>query len=138
MPRSNRGGKRTPRNPAPVAGPGALSQRTDGQPIRLASGGDYGDRAASEAMQQAAPLAAAGQASTTGAPAGSATGPQGAPLPDVFGPTARPGEPITAGAPLGAGPNGSMLPDDPDAQLRALYEAYPHPDLLALLEMRAQ
>ena len=29
------GGKRTPGNPAPVSGPGQLSQRTDGGPQRL-------------------------------------------------------------------------------------------------------
>ena len=29
------GGKRTPRNPAPVSGPGRLSRRTDGGPAQV-------------------------------------------------------------------------------------------------------
>ena len=51
------GGERTPRNPAPVSGPGRMSRRTDGkQPKRIASGGDYGDRQEMEALQSSAPM----------------------------------------------------------------------------------
>ena len=34
QPTSNRGGYRKPENPAPVSGPGALSERTDGGPTQ--------------------------------------------------------------------------------------------------------
>lgn len=51
------GGQRTPRNPAPVSGPGALSRRTDGgQPAQYVSGQDYGDGQELMAQQQAAPM----------------------------------------------------------------------------------
>lgn len=55
---SGHGGYRQPSNPSPVSGPGRLSKRTDkGQPVRVAPGGDYGDRQDMVALQQAAPLA---------------------------------------------------------------------------------
>lgn len=55
------GGHRTPSNPAPVSGPGALSQRTDGGPadgqavMRLPDAA-YGESAEFEALQQGAPV----------------------------------------------------------------------------------
>lgn len=127
-----RGGRRTPRNPAPVSGPGALSQRTDGgpgQPIRLAPGGAYGERQAAEQLQGAAPMAAGprplGQAG--------ATPPEGPPLPNLFAPSDRPAE-----SPLRGMRNDPrqmrLLPDDPNALLRAIYAVYPHPDLARLIE----
>lgn len=93
------GGYRPPASPAPVSGPGALSQRTDGgpsddkQPIRLAAGGAYGERQEMQQLQQAAPMAET---------------PDGPVLPEYTGgalnaPSARPGEPVTHGSPLGAG-----------------------------------
>lgn len=83
------GGYRAPANPAPVSGPGALSQRTDGGPTQaqmLPTGGEYGSRQEMQAIQSGAPLAAK--------PA----------LPGLGDPSARPDEPITAGAPVGPGP----------------------------------
>jgi hypothetical protein len=133
MPRRNdagHGGYRNPANPAPVSGPGAMSRRTDGgpterQPIRVASGGAYGARQALETQQQAAPLP-----NTMPTPAGPGRGPGLAPVgPSVFGPTARPNEPVTAG--LRSGP--AILGDDPDVVLRALYRLFPHPDIARLL-----
>lgn len=53
------GGYRRPSSPAPVSGPGALSQRTDGgpgQPVRTPTGGQYGEAQALTQMQQGAPL----------------------------------------------------------------------------------
>lgn len=91
------GGKRTPANPAPVSGPGALSQRTDGGPTQapmVASGGPYGSRQDQMAIQQGAPLAGGG-GDTAPAPA----------PPPLDAPTARPDEPVTAGAPVGPGPS---------------------------------
>lgn len=87
------GGARTPANPAPVSGPGALSARTDspavgGQPQMVASGGAYGDRTEMESIQSGAEMA---QAPGTPRP------------PGILDPTARPDEPITAGVPVGPG-----------------------------------
>lgn len=145
MPRGQgRGGYRKPDKPAPVSGPGALSQRTDGgpgdpQPIRLASGGKYGDRKASQAQQSAAPMAG-GSPLPQPAAGGGAPSPVSPPAPiDAFAPTARPDEPITAGMPFGPG-RGSlgMLPTDPDEALRIAYSMFRHPDIAELLADRAQ
>jgi hypothetical protein len=57
------GGYRQPNNPAPVSGPGALSERTDGgategmtQPVRDYTGGDYGNNKSMRETQEAADL----------------------------------------------------------------------------------
>ena len=127
-----RGGKRTPANPAPVSGPGALSRRTDGgpsQPIRVPTGGAYGQAQALETQQQAAPLAA-GRANRPGmaTPAGPAASPA-----SVFAPTQRPGEPPLTGVGTPQG-QAQLLPPDHNALLRAIYAQYPHPDIARLLE----
>ena len=134
---SRRGGYRAPARPAAVSGPGALSARTDGgpgnarQPIRVASGGPYGQRQALTGLQAAAPLAAGAVApGTASAGAVSSFAAPGPRPPQVFGPTERPSEPLSAG--LRAGP---ILPDDPDVLLRALYWIYPHPDILRLMNL---
>lgn len=102
-----RGGKRTPAHPAPVSGPGALSARTDGgpgQPVRVVSGGGYGDRKAMVEQQQAAPMQQGGP-SVPAAQPGQGQPQQGfsGPVVDPFGPSRRPGEPATAGAASGPG-----------------------------------
>lgn len=129
-----RGGTRTPKNPAPVSGPGALSQRTDGgagQPIRVAGGQPYGQRQQLEQTQAAAPMAA-GQPPPS--PAGNRPSLSRAPGPPdgggIFGPTQRPQEAPNTG--LTAQPG--MLADDPDGLIRYLYSIHPHPDLLRLLD----
>lgn len=131
--RGKRGGYRQPANPAPVSGPGALSARTDGgagQPIRVASGGDYGDRKASVELQQAAPLAAAPPAASTQMPGGAATPFRPT---DMWAPTERPDEPLTAGAALGDGftpnPNESTI-----ALLQELYATFGNDDIRDVLE----
>lgn len=105
------GGMRTPANPAPVSGPGALSQRTDGQPARYASGMPYGDGQDFYDIQTSAPMA-----STDNVAAGkrvarrSSQGVAGAaPVTPLFAPTERPEEPVTAGAAMGPGPG--PMPD---------------------------
>lgn len=122
-----RGGYQQPASPAPVSGPGSLSKRTDGgpgkQPVRVPSGGAYGDRTNLEQLQQAAPLAA-----DTG-------GDVGAPQPadvgaNVIGfdqPTQQPDVPVTAGAPTGDGPGPEALglPNQPDEDLRRLIAYLP-------------
>lgn len=104
-----RGGERTPSNPAPVSGPGALSKRTDGpqgggsQPVRVASGGAYGERQESIALQQAAPMAAS-EGGAAAEPVDITAGLIG------FGePSQSPGMPVTAGAAAGPGPGLSAL-----------------------------
>ncbi len=94
---AGKGGYQAPANPAPVSGPGALSQRTDGgpgQPVRSLPDAKYGENRDFVTQQQGAPLAA---------------GPQ---LPSVIpldAPSSRPDEPVTAGAPLGPGPGSEAL-----------------------------
>jgi len=135
MPRTRHGGRRQPANPAATSGPGALSQRVDGgpgsktQPLRVPTGQPYGARQAAIAQQQGAPLPVAGGGGGGTAPVAPAGGP---PPVDVFRPTDRPGEdPAT-----GVGDAVNPMNFDPDFQLRAIYAAYQHPDLAALLALR--
>lgn len=115
------GGARQPSNPAPVSGPGALSRRTDGgpgnakQPIRVPTGGSYGDATQMMKLQQDAPLGAS--------PGGEQAGPLGLPLPTGpgFGAgTEQPDTPVTDGAAMGAGAGTEALgltpPQDDDLQ----------------------
>lgn len=134
MPRGRgKGGYQPPAQPAAVSGPGAASARTDSpatQPIRVASGGNFGDRQALVAQQQAAPLAAAG--STPTPPAGPAAAPY-SPV-DVYAPTNNPDQPLTAGAEMGPGV-GAPNPNDPIIDLvAALYQANGTDDLRDVLE----
>lgn len=79
----------------PVAGPGALSQRTDKQPLSAPTGMPYGERGQLIDMQRAAPMAAA---------------PPSTPPPvELHQPSQRPSEPVTAGAASGAGPGPEAL-----------------------------
>jgi hypothetical protein len=123
-----RGGKRTPADPAPVSGPGALSQRTDGGPTQAPQSFPaqfQGQRQGLAELQGAAPMEGG-----SGAPP--VVG-QGSPLPPgispegILGPTNRPMEPVDAGS----APR-RVIPNNPDALIDALYAAYPHPDIAAL------
>lgn len=59
--------------------------------------------------------------------------------PQIFAPTERPNEPLTAGAGAGPGPTQrGMLPEDPASFLRAVYLQYPSPGLRRLLERASQ
>lgn len=125
-----RGGKRTPAKPAAVSGPGALSRRTDGgagQPIRLATGQPYGQRADLETQQQAAPLAAGGGPAPRPGMATQGPPPQ---APNVFGPPS--GAPAQA-APTNLDPLAYLAENDPQALIRLLYRKYPTPQLARLL-----
>lgn len=82
-----RGGYQPPRKPAPVSGPGPLSKRTDGQPVRDLPNPAYGEGKEFEQIQQGARMERA-------------AGPQVIPL---DAPTQRPDEPVTAGVPSGPG-----------------------------------
>ena len=90
---AQRGGYRKPNNPAPVSGPGSLSQRTDGgptQPAMYIPGLPYGQGQQTYSNQVAVPMA-------------------GNPFPEMemptplTAPTSRPSEPITSGINRGAG-----------------------------------
>ncbi|MEU3522336.1 hypothetical protein AB0E62_00410 [Streptomyces sp. NPDC038707] len=120
------GGYRQPSSPAPVSGPGALSKRTDGgpaQPVRVPSGGQYGDRQQLEQLQQAAPVAAS--------PGGDVGTPEVVdPTASLIGfdaPTQQPDVPVTAGATLGDGPGPEALglPNQPDEDMRRLIAYLP-------------
>lgn len=112
------GGYRQPSSPAPVSGPGSLSRRTDGgpggggQPMRVPTGGRYGEASALADLQRSAPLGASpGGVDMPAPPERDIT----ADLVPMDAPTAEPGTPITAGASLGAGPGLEAL-GLPDAQ----------------------
>lgn len=114
---------------AEVAGPGKFSKRTDRnavQPAREMTGGAYGENKALMETQTSAPMSAA--------PA------MAMPSMQLAGPTARPDEPITAGAPVGAGPGPEILPsapqapDDTAALLRQIAVLNPDPDLIRIVQ----
>lgn len=96
------GGYQAPANPAPVSGPGPMSQRTDGGPVMELPDAQYGEAKRFREIQQGAPMA-----ESQGSPAGPR--PQVTPL---DAPSGRPGEPVTAGADLGPGPTSASLGTD--------------------------
>lgn len=124
------GGQRTPSSPAPVSGPGSLSKRTDGgpggkQPVRVPTGGAYGDATQLQQTQQGAPMAASsgGGGPAPGLLAGLAL-PTG---PGLAAPTQQPGVPVTDGAASGpgAGPGALGLPVQQDQDMKALVAYLP-------------
>lgn len=136
-----RGGQRRPRNPAPVSGPGALSRRTDGgpaNPILDAPSPQYGAGVQLQNQVAAAPLAQGPGGPPAAAEPSMGPGDMRAVLGDLYAPTQRPDEPVTAGIPYGPGAPGTpMLPDDPDEWLRAaLMASQGNPDIAALLRTR--
>lgn len=134
-----RGGPRTPTNPAPVSGPGALSQRTDGgpgkQPLRTPTGLPYGEAGALTQLQKSAPLAAS--PGGVGAPAAAAAGGGPAQTPvqvTPFGaPTQQPATPVTAGAALGPGPGPEALnlPQQSSQDMQHLVQYLPVLEMMA-------
>ena len=140
---SGRGGYQAPNNPAPVSGPGAMSQRTDGGPgqaIQRLGNAKYGEQKAFQQIQQGAPMAAGANPPVGPSPgafsqAAQSGGPGGAVTP--FGaPTQRPGEPVTSGAPRGAGPGSEALnlaPSTNKQDFAALRPALPMLQFLANL-----
>ena len=89
-----RGGYRQPNNPAPVSGPGALSQRTDGgategmtQGNATYTGLPYGENKSVNEQQSQAPMAA-----------------EKTPMLSLNMPSTRPDEPVTSGINMGEGP----------------------------------
>lgn len=125
-----RGGARQPSNPAPVSGPGALSRRTDGgpgdakQPIRVPTGGDYGDATQLQKLQQAAPVGASPGGNIDLA---SLLGGGGGELTPLSAPTQQPNTPVTDGAAVGpgAGPEALGINDQQDADMQRLITYLP-------------
>lgn len=97
-----KGGYRKPANPAAVSGPGSLSRRTDGGPIQgaqeIPGGGKYGERKELADLQAGAAMQGN---PTPSMPSPNVPAPQQ--LTNLFAPTERPDEPITAGASFGPG-----------------------------------
>ena len=127
------GGYRKPNNPAPVSGPGALSQRTDGSPTQPAtyiSGLPQGEGQATYDQQLAAPMMGAVKMSDIEMDVSTT---------DLDAPTEFPNEDIHHGASWGNSPtlnlNGvsgmgatnptnvifRMMSNDPSGKLEALY-----------------
>ena len=111
------GGKRRPRKPAPVSGPGRMSRRTDGGPQQTQAqmtGMDYGENKDFMDIQSSAPMAATPDVAAPRmrrAPQEMPTAPAMPSAPaELFAPTQRPDEPVTAGAPVGMGPGSVMEP----------------------------
>lgn len=112
------GGYQRPTNPAPVSGPGSMSQRTDGGPgskqaARYVAGMPYGEGAEFMDIQNMAPMEAAPKAPSASS-VGSAPDqlarmepPQVVPL---TAPTTRPGEPVTTGIDSGPGAGSEIMP----------------------------
>lgn len=88
---------------AGAAGPGKFSKRTD-LPSQY-----YGEGVETAAVKSGAPLAATrGVADNVGGRPANAPVPTG-PVTELFAPTTRPDEPITAGIDRGAGPGSEVL-----------------------------
>lgn len=105
------GGYRQPSNPAPVSGPGALSQRTDGQGAKYMAGGQYGEGQEMMDLQTSAPMSKAPEQPRMRQPrSGRQVVEEGMRPTPLFAPTERPDEPITAGAPFGPGPGPVVRP----------------------------
>ena len=138
---AGKGGYQRPTNPAPVSGPGSMSQRTDGgpsQPIREITGGDYGDNQELRTVQQSAPMAASGVSQTKGQwnqPQPPTAAPSSPPPGDLFRGSERPNEPLTAGAPFGdgSGPEALTAPDSTGQDFTVLSSYLP-----SLLSMAAK
>lgn len=148
------GGYQKPNNPAPVSGPGSLSQRTDGGPTmdtqgaKYISGLPYGTAAETNALQTAAPMAASSPAPSLDLNQLQSLLNQ-APVTPLNVATQRPDEPVTQGSPFGDGAGPEILNDiipvidnTPTPQstdevantIRKAYAATPSPALFNLVK----
>ena len=140
MPRTrgeNRGGKRTGAPGKTYGNRTDLNQKRPGGDIVQFPSTQYGRGAAQAASQAAVPPTGprsavpplADPADTAAAP------PQPGTAADLFAPTARPDEPLTAGMPFGPGPAPLTNPDQAAVdRLRLLYQQTGLPSLGRLLE----
>lgn len=130
-----------------VSGVGPNAKRTDldrarkiqrEAKIQNATGGSYRERTELTELAQGAPMP---QVNPTVAPAPSAVNPLAAlGTVDIFGPTTRPEEPVSAGATGGDGPGPEVLPtpvtapDQLAVLARAMFAADPTPQNRRLVE----
>ena len=117
MARGKRAGARVAETPVAPPQPDAVPR-----PPVVANGQPYGDRQATEQQAASAPMYD-DQAPQQQAPVGVQPGP----MPDAFGPTNRPSEPITAGLPS------QNQEADAVAVLRSIYQSFPSPWIAALI-----
>ena len=133
-----RGGRRTGAPGRTYSNRSDLNDRSNVVPMMAATGQAYGEAGRQMDAQRAMPIAAPAPPVTAGPVASSpATGPAPTPVTPLGAPTQRPGEPVTAGAPLGPGPNSVVMPsanDDLRMRLGAMYQAFPTEGLRELLE----
>lgn len=123
-----RGGYQAPNNPAPVSGPGRLSQRTDGmktQGAKAMPDAAYGEQKEMMGIQQAAPMSAAGESRAM---------PRIVPLSE---PTMVPDQPVTAGMDSGPGPGRSAIGLASDMQGQTSIDAQQLKSYLPSLEQAA-
>ena len=121
------------------AGPGKFSTRTD----KLQMGSTaYGEGVETQAIQSGAPLAKTGNVRPARAGDVREAAMQGSITP-LYAPTARPGEPITSGIPMGAGPGpevlglNSALPKEKISDVLAKMLPYDSTGEIAILYQRA-
>ncbi len=100
-------------NPMNVNGRGGNGQ-SGTQAAKYVSGLPYGEGQALMATQEAAPLAAAPSIEQSSMPSGLASAAASQPVIGLNEPSARPDEPVTAGAGMGAGPGMEALGPSPD------------------------
>lgn len=133
------GGYRRPSNPAPVSGPGAMSQRTDGGVSpEYVSGLPYGDGQEFYDLQSSAPM---GSSPAKPRMRGGNAAPQGVTATPLFAPTQRPDEPVTAGAPFGPGAGPDSVPQQRTTLTQTLETLLPYDetgDIRALLAISAR
>jgi len=109
-----------PASPAQVSGPGPMSRRTDGgaaQALQQLPNAKYGENSQFQSLQQGAPLSASPsgmQSSPPGMDMGTiGSNPAAGQVVPSSAPSTRPGEPVTSGASLGAGPGPASLGINP-------------------------
>jgi hypothetical protein len=90
---------------AGAAGPGKFSKRTDMNMGSIA----YGEGVETQAIKSGAPLAKTQSVNPVPASQVRAATTQSQPVTPLYAPTQRPDEPITSGAPIGAGPGPEAL-----------------------------
>lgn len=106
------GSYQQPSNPAPVSGPGALSQRTDGgpsQPNRSLPNAKYGENRDFQAAEGGAPMSQVNPMVSQALSAIAAPGGQQKPTVPFNAPSQRPGEHVASGAAMGPGPGPEAL-----------------------------
>ena len=102
-------------NPMNVSARGGNGQSGDAtQAAKYVPGLPYGEGQALMETQGAAPLAAAPSIEQSGMPSGLVSAAASQPVIGLNEPSARPNEPVTAGASMGAGPGMDALGPSPD------------------------